>query len=173
MTATTSTPSQLEVVSPKRIQVHKIKTKRLRQIGFLENLPKYSWVVSKCAKESSVSRRTITRWMSEDEWFCDRVAALMSDEEHGLIELLHKQAQKGSTLAAIFLLKAKHGYQSKENAQLNLNVYITSAQRDAVIRAKEIVDASKPETDRIVNKLIEEAKLRAQNAGIGDVDADE
>jgi len=61
-----------------------------------------------------VGKTTLARWLDEHPELRDALDKGRERERHKLHNQLFRQAMKGNVLASIFLLRARHGYQSEE-----------------------------------------------------------
>ena len=84
------------------------------------------------ASRFGVSFDTLQRWISEDSGLQEAFQAGREKEHHALFNALFTQATtKGNTTAAIFLLKARHGYregdQSDQANKVQINFQLPGA----------------------------------------------
>jgi hypothetical protein len=72
-----------------------------------------------------VSSSTLTRWLEEDEQLKACFDAGREDERLALHNALYRKAMNGDGPAAMFLLKARHGYREGDQSQESNRVSIT------------------------------------------------
>jgi hypothetical protein len=83
------------------------------------------------AARLDVHPETLRKWREEFPELQDAYEVGREAERHTLHSLLAKQASKGNTTAAIFLLKAAHGYregdQSDQAGRVNVTIALPGA----------------------------------------------
>lgn len=72
-----------------------------------------------------VSREILKRWMDEDEELREAFDAGRELERHELHNMLSTSAKKGNIIAAMFLLKARHGYREGDQGEQGNRVNVT------------------------------------------------
>jgi hypothetical protein len=72
---------------------------------------------SEIARALGVAVRTLRRIIDEDPELTDAADAAKDREEAELRDALMAMARKGDTVAALFLLKARHGYRDKDEVK--------------------------------------------------------
>jgi hypothetical protein len=77
------------------------------------------------AAHFGVALQTLDRWIEEDEMMRDCFAAGREDERQSLHNALYRKAMNGDGPAAMFLLKARHGYREGDQSQDANRVSIT------------------------------------------------
>jgi hypothetical protein len=78
------------------------------------------------ARHYSVSLATFNRWLEEDEMLSQAFAVGRDMERQSLHNMLYKQAiEKGNAIAAMFLLKSRHGYREGDQAEQSNRIAIT------------------------------------------------
>lgn len=106
------------------------------------------WSKAGIARKLGVSVTTFDRWLEEDEDL-QRAFDMGRDAEHNtLFNSLFKAAtEKGNATAAMFLLKARHGYREGDQSDIANRVSITFAlpgaeKLEAVVKQdkKKIID---------------------------------
>jgi lambda repressor-like predicted transcriptional regulator len=77
------------------------------------------------ARELGVSINTLKRMLDESEELSDALAQGKEAERRTLHNGLLRQAKRGNVVAAIFILKTKHGYRENDQADSANKVSIT------------------------------------------------
>ncbi len=87
------------------------------------------WRLEDAARELGYSRRTLSRLLEEDERARESWEEGRGIEHQALVGALFQAATKGngqsSVVAAIFLLKARHGYRENAPLEVEHNVRVT------------------------------------------------
>jgi hypothetical protein len=60
------------------------------------------------------SANVLRRWLNEDPELKEQFELGRERERHALTDMLYRKAMGGDTIAAMFLLKARHGYKEGE-----------------------------------------------------------
>lgn len=84
------------------------------------------------AKRLGVSKDTLRRWLDEDPDLQDAFDQGREMERYALHNMLYRQAvEDGNATAAMFLLKARHGYkegdQTTHSGRVNVNIALPGA----------------------------------------------
>jgi hypothetical protein len=77
------------------------------------------------ASHFGVAVETLDRWLEENEMLRECFAAGREDERQSLHNALYRKAMNGDGPAAMFLLKARHGYREGDQSQEANRVAIT------------------------------------------------
>jgi len=103
------------------------------------------------ARLMKVSQDTLRRWMDEDAALVEAFAQGREVERYELHNMLRRTAMKGNIIAAMFLLKARHGYREGdqgENAnRVSINFTLPAAlppEQFRVIEHDEAADKTFP-----------------------------
>ena len=93
---------------------------------FVADLATNGWSKGGIARKLGVHVQTLDRWMDDDPEL-KRVFDMGRDLEHNkLFDALFRQAtEKGNATAAMFLLKARHGYREGDQSEIANKVSIT------------------------------------------------
>lgn len=93
----------------------------------LEALAADGWSLRGIAKALGASHVTLNRWLEDDPALQEAVDAGRENERWTLHNVLYKQAtEKNNIVAAMFLLKARHGYrEGAEDAGNKVNIVFT------------------------------------------------
>lgn len=84
------------------------------------------------ARAMNVSEGTLRRWMEESPSVADAFVQGKDAERHMLHSGLVKSAKRGNIVAAMFLLKSRHGYREGDQSDAANKVSITFALPGAV-----------------------------------------
>lgn len=79
------------------------------------------------ARGLNTSKEQLHRWMDEDPALAEALARGRAAEQFVLHNSLYRAAVKGNLIAAIFLLKARHGYREGDQSEQANKVSITFA----------------------------------------------
>lgn len=98
----------------------------------IEALAADGWSKLGIAKKLDTSPDTLRRWLDEDELLQDAFDRGRENERHALHSMLFKKAvEKGDSVAAMFLLKSRHGYregdQSEQGNRVSINFQLPAA----------------------------------------------
>jgi lambda repressor-like predicted transcriptional regulator len=69
------------------------------------------------ARQLRTSGNTLRRWMDEDPALAEALAQGREAERFTLHNVLYRAAKKGNIVAAMFLLKARHGYKEGDQSE--------------------------------------------------------
>lgn len=101
-----------------------------------------------------VSTETFNRWMEEDAEIAEQFAAGRDQERMVLHNALFVQAtQKGNSSAAMFLLKARHGYREGDQSDQSNRVQVVFNLPGAMTpeQYKTIEAVAKPKPERLTD----------------------
>src|SRR5690242_1021292 len=70
------------------------------------------------ARGLNTSQDTLYRWMEEDPTLAEALAHGRESERLVLHNVLYRAARKGNIVAAMFLLKARHGYREGDQSEV-------------------------------------------------------
>lgn len=98
----------------------------------IEALAADGWSKLGIAKKLNTSPDTLRRWLDEDEVLQEAFDRGRENERHALHSMLFKKAvEKGDSVAAMFLLKSRHGYregdQSEQGNRVSINFQLPAA----------------------------------------------
>jgi hypothetical protein len=79
------------------------------------------------ARGLNTSKERLHRWMNEDPALAEALARGRESERFVLHNSLYRAAVKGNVIAAMFLLKARHGYREGDQSEQANKVSITFA----------------------------------------------
>jgi hypothetical protein len=79
------------------------------------------------AKHFKVAKETLNRWLEEDIDLAEAFEQGKDEERHKLHNALSRKALGGDIVAAMFLLKCRHGYDDKAAQHTNVNVGVSVA----------------------------------------------
>jgi hypothetical protein len=80
------------------------------------------------AKGMGTSKETLAKWFDADPALTEAFDQGREQERHALHNMLYRQAmEQGNTVAALFLLKARHGYREGDQGETGNRVQITFA----------------------------------------------
>lgn len=85
-------------------------------LALLEGYPR-----AQIAAALGISVSTLRRLIADDKELTDAVAARKDLEEAELCDLLTANARRGDSAAAMFLLKARHGYRDRDDPSLKID----------------------------------------------------
>jgi hypothetical protein len=78
------------------------------------------------ARHFNIDVRTLDRWFEEDVKLAEAFKVGRDQERQSLHNVLYKQAiEKGNIVAAMFLLKSRHGYREGDQSEQSNRVAIT------------------------------------------------
>ena len=114
-----------------------------------------------------VVARTLDKWLDEDATLQEAFARGRERERHALHNLLYRQAvEKGNVVAALFLLKARHGYregdQSESTNRVSINFTLPGAlSRDEFAKLTRVVNPSEsvPDATRTETQLVPTSRI--------------
>jgi hypothetical protein len=105
------------------------------------------------AAKFKTSKDTFGRWLDESEELREAFEQGREKERHALHNMLYKQAmEKGNSTAAMFLLKARHGYREGDQGDTGNRVSITFALPGA-LPMQEFINLSKVVKDEPSNSV--------------------
>ena len=79
------------------------------------------------ARGLNTSKDTLARWLDEDPALAEALARGRESERFELHNILFRAAKRGNVIAAMFLLKARHGYREGDRGGEANRVSITFA----------------------------------------------
>ncbi|MCU1250417.1 MAG: hypothetical protein JWQ49_3446 [Edaphobacter sp.] len=79
------------------------------------------------AKHFKVAKETLNRWLEEDIDLAEAFEQGKDEERYKLHNALSRKALGGDIVAAMFLLKCRHGYDDKAAQHTNVNVGVSVA----------------------------------------------
>jgi hypothetical protein len=102
-------------------------------VALIEQLAADGWSVLGIAKRLGTSADTFRRWLDEDDQLQEALNSGRENERWQLHNMLFKQAtEKGNPTAAMFLLKARHGYREGDQSETSNRVTINFALPGAI-----------------------------------------
>jgi hypothetical protein len=87
------------------------------------------------AKHFKVAKETLNRWLEEDTDLAEAFEQGKDEERHKLHNALSRKALGGDIVAAMFLLKCRHGYDDKAAQHTNVNVGVSVAPSVLVVHS--------------------------------------
>lgn len=98
----------------------------------IHDLAADGWTVLGVANRMGVAKETFRRWLDDDPTLQDAFDTGRETERYSLHNMLYRQAmEQGNATAAMFLLKARHGYkegdQSGQAGRVNVTIALPGA----------------------------------------------
>lgn len=94
----------------------------------IHDLAADGWTVLGVANRMGVAKETFRRWLDDDPTLQDAFDTGRETERYALHNMLYRQAMEhGNATAAMFLLKARHGYREGDQSQSGGRVNVTIA----------------------------------------------
>ena len=93
----------------------------------IESLAATGHSVVGIARGLNTSKEIVARWIAEDPALAEALARGREAERFALHNRLYRAAMKGNIVAAMFLLKARHGYKEGDSTEVANKVQITFA----------------------------------------------
>lgn len=120
------------IASRSRKDAHKFKHPPADAAQLIRDLAADGWTIVGVANRLGVVKETFRRWLDEDPELQDAFDAGREAERYALHNMLYRQAmESGNATAAMFLLKARHGYkegdQSDQVGRVNVTIALPGA----------------------------------------------
>lgn len=131
-----------DVLAPKRSGL--VKRPRSDAVERVRELSAQGFRWVSVAAKLGVDPKTLRKWREEYPELQDAYDEGKETERHTLHSLLADQARKGNTTAAIFLLKAAHGYREGDQSEQGGGVNVTIALPGAMTLQQFTTMAAKP-----------------------------
>ncbi|WP_324742079.1 hypothetical protein U8326_02230 [Tsuneonella sp. CC-YZS046] len=94
----------------------------------IRDLAADGWAILGIAKRLGTSKDTFARWLDQNPDLQEAFDAGRENERYALHNMLYRQAMEhGNATAAMFLLKARHGYREGDQSQTGGRVNVTIA----------------------------------------------
>lgn len=98
------------------------------------------------AQQLGVGRKTLDKWRSEDPALEEAYRAGLERERYTLHNVLVEKARAGNIVAAIFLLKARHGYREGDQGDTGNAVQVNIALPGAMTPEQYLAARGHPAT---------------------------
>lgn len=120
-----------------RAEVPADATQRIRELAA------DGWSLVGIAEKLGTNRNTLAQWFDNDPALQEALEAGREQERHTLHNLLYRLAtEQGDKIAALFLLKARHGYREGDQGETGNRVSVTFSLPGALKPEQFIVEQS-------------------------------